>query len=73
MADLWVSHHHRGHGKVSEVSMSQMDYLRMLSLAMIVGGLLMYEYGGNLGRRLIGKILIAFGIGSLVGSYLTFM
>lgn len=53
--------------------MSQMDYLRMLSLTMIVGGLLMYEYGGYLGRRLIGKILIAFGIGSLVGSYLIFV
>lgn len=53
--------------------MSQMDYLRMLNLTMIVGGLLMYEYGGNLGRRLIGKILISFGIGSLVGSYLTFV
>lgn len=53
--------------------MSQMDYLRMLSLMMIVGGLLMYEYSNSLERRLIGKILIAFGIGSLVGSYLIFM
>ena len=53
--------------------MSQIDYLRMLSLMMVVGGLLMHEYSYNLGRRLTGKILVAFGIGSLVGSYLVFM
>ena len=46
--------------------MSQMDYLRMLSLTMIVGGLLMYEYGGttidwknpdSFWHRVIGRLL----------------